>query len=205
MSGEDAAANVEAEAKKREEEVKWKEDDLKRKLDELEKKEEEFKKKVDEDQKRKENDDKVKEAEEKAKTDKEKVEVVTNFTAAAAKAKKKQKDDAEMQKFKTKRIDGNVKFVCDRCDHTGNTNRAVKTHWNKKHRREAQEEEDAKNQDEDDKPVEPKKLREDIDEPKRDWMDDYDEEGNPLEESLVETTFNESSMETEITQNVTKP
>ena len=131
-----------------------------------------------------------------------KKEEVASFAKLAAKVKA-YKDKTELQQFETKMVGDEAKFACDRCDFMGNTNRAVKLHWSKKHRREAQEEDDAKVKGKEVKQVEAKKLKEDLEKTKKDWQDMYDEDGNPLDESTAETTLNESEMETELTQDIT--
>ena len=109
---------------------------------------------------------------------------------------------AEMQKFETKMVGGELKFVCDKCDHTANTNRAVKGHWNKKHRREAEEEEDASTHGNAVDDAESKKLKVDTDKPKPNWRDRFDANGDPLDESVMETSFDESVAEIENTQDI---
>ena len=174
MTSEEAAAKVEAETRRREDEVKGKEDELKKMAEDLEKRQEEFQKKMDDEQKK----------------------VVQEATkAAAAKAKKTAKENAEMQKFETKMVGDELKFVCDKCDHTANTNRAVKGHWNKKHRREAKEEEDASNHGKVVDDVESKKLKVDKDKLKSNWRDRFDANGDPLDESAMEISFDESVAE----------
>ena len=42
-----------------------------------------------------------------------------------------------MQKFEKRMIGDEAKYMCDKCDYTGSSNRSVKMHWGKKHRKEA--------------------------------------------------------------------
>ena len=72
-----------------------------------------------------------------------------------------------MQPFETKMVGDEAKFVCDKWEFMANTNKAVKTHWNKKHRKEAQEEEEAKTRGNELKQIEVKKLKTDLNKSKK--------------------------------------
>ena len=124
----------------------------------------------------------------------------SSFANAAAKAKANTKDKAEMQNFDRKMVGDIAKFLCDKCDYTANSNRAVKTHWAKKHRREVQEEEEIKTGGKPSETAEAKKLKPDEEKTEIDLLDLYDDDGNPLDETADLTTPDYSIMETQDTQ-----
>ena len=205
MFDEEAAAKAHNEAKRKEAEVKAKEGDLARKAEELKRKEEEFERKLEAESKRNPKvDDKVEDADVAVvKTLKKKTKTGPSFSEAVKNAKKQIMDELEMQKFEVKMIGGEAKVLCDKCEFKANNMGTVRNHWNKKHKREAQEDEEAKLQGKLVKPLEAKKMKADLDKTKRDWRDDYDEYGNSLEESTARTFFDESAMETELAQDLT--
>ena len=171
----------EEEAKKKEEEKR------------IEKHEEEVRKQQEKD---KEKDEiKKKEGDEAMKVKDD--ENTASFATLAAKAKANMSNKTEMQQFETKMVGGEAMFLCDRCDYMKATNRAVKAHWTRKHRREAQEEEEAVAKG---KPVsekESKKVK--PNDKEYNLMDYFGDDGRPLEETITESTFNETlneSMET---------
>ena len=125
---------------------------------------------------------------------------VSSFVNAAAKAKANTKDKAEMQNFDRKMVGDIAKFLCDKCDYTANSNRAVKMHWAKKHRREVQEEEEIKTGGKPSETAEAKKLKPDEEKTEIDLLDLYDDDGNPLDKTADLTTPDYSIMETQETQ-----
>ena len=142
-------------------------------------------------------DDEVKRRAEAAKVTKAKLDEEVSFAKAAEKAKANLKDKAEMQKFEKKMIGGEARFLCDKCDYNASSIRSVKMHWGKKHRRDMQEEEEAKTGGKPIKLAESKKMKHDEEKTAKNLLDMYDDEGNPLDETTDETTFDDSVMETQ--------
>ena len=119
--------------------------------------------------------DEVKKREEAAKLAKAKADDIASFVKVAEKVKSNVKDKAEMQKLEKRMIGDEAKYMCDKCDYTGRSNRSVKMHWGKKHRREAQEESDDKMSGKPTKETESKKLKADEDKTKVNLLYLYDD------------------------------
>ena len=201
MSPEEQAKNFwrqeeqEQEAKRQElkrQELKKMEEDFLRKAMEMRKREEEI-------EKREEN-QKLEEASKGSAPESTQNDNGTSFAKIAEKVKAN-KDKTELQQFEYKMIGDQAKFLCDRCEYNANTNRSVKLHWSKKHRREAQEEADAlakgKTLKKESKKSKPNDKEYNI-------MDKFGENGRPLEETINETideTINENDEEIMDTNN----
>ena len=160
----------------------------------------ELKKKEEEDAFQKRVEEQVKIIVDATKTAETKAEEESSFAKAAPKVKANTKDKAEMQNFERKMVGDVAKFLCDKCDYTAITNRAVKMHWGKKHRREVQEEEEVKTGGKPSQTAEAKKLKPEVEQTEIKLLDLYDDDGNPLDETAELTTLDYSIMETQQTQ-----
>ena len=157
----------------------------------------EMKKREDE-MERKEENQKIEEAAKGVDAESTQKDGGASFAKVAEKVKNN-KDKTELQQFESKMIGDEAKFMCDRCEFTGNTNRSVKLHWSKKHRREAQEEEDALTKGKTTKKKESKKSK--PNDKEYNIMDKFGENGRPLEETINDT-MNETGNENMDTDNL---
>ena len=140
--------------------------------------------------------DEVLKSKEESRTETEKAKVASKLSFAPLAAKIKPRDKTELQNFEVKLIGDEARFMCDRCEYTGPSNKAVKGHWTRKHRREVQEEDEAKAKG---KPVDQtivKKVKLTEKALNYNIMDEFDSEGRPLDETMDETTVNETANET---------
>ena len=130
------------------------------------------------------------------------LEAAKGASFAPLAAKIKPRDKTELPNFEVKLIGDEDKFMCDRCDYIGATNKAVKGHWTRKHRREVQEEEEAKVKGKPDDQTEVKKVKLTKKASHYNIMDEFDSEGRPLEDSMAEITVNETMNETMDTEEI---
>ena len=123
------------------------------------------------------------------------------------KAKEKKNMKAEMLVFETKMVGGEVKWLCDKCDYTGRSNIAVKMHWTRKHRREAEEDEAKRKGEKIEPEYEKKRTKESGEsEDEKEYYNDnimlnFDEDGNMIEKSVtVKTPVERETVEMETTE-----
>ena len=113
-------------------------------------------------------------------------EKVKGTPKTKTKKKPEKKDNPEIQEFETKIIEAEAKWLCDLCDYTGTSNKSVKQHWTKKHRREVEEDE-AKKRGEKMEPENEEKRQKEDDESddeefdEEDLCEGFDEDGNRIE------------------------